>query len=223
MASQVVTAGTRDAPGKCMKSMPGAALLVAFLAVSAVRGDAAPVANDRYGHMHMKFERTWFGIDVANVDVSVDEATRDRFREIAAGQRYSEPVAERIARTAMQAENVDVQVVFLRRASLGEFLDAARKNLAHARDAGYISQDTFASAWRGVQSDFSGLAKRGFKSGDRLVYRARPGSLQTTVMSSDGVLLDLTSRDAGARRAMIASYFAPGSDFRKGLIKDLLR
>ena len=205
-----------------MRSIP-VSVLVAVLAVFAARGDTAPLATDRYGHMHMKYERTWFKVDVANVDVWVDEATRDRFRELAAGQRYSEQVAERIAQSALQAEDVDVQVEFLRRASLDEFLDAARDNLACARDARYISQDTFASAWRGVQRDFSSFAQRGFKSGDRLRYRAHPGSLQTIVKSGDRVLLDLTSRDVGARRAMIASYFAPGSDFRKGLIKDLFR
>jgi len=216
-----VTTGTHDAPSRCMRSM-SVAVLVALLGFAA-RGDTAPVANDRYGHLHMKLEKTWFGVDVANVDVWVDEATRDRFRELAAGQHYSEQAAERIARTALQAEGVDVQVQFLRRASFGEFLDAARDNLAHARDAGYISQDTYASAWQGVQRDFSALAQRGFKSGDRLHYRARPGSLQTIVRSADRVLLDVTSRDAGARRAMIASYFAPKTDFRKGLIKDLFR
>jgi len=198
-------------------------VLVAVLALFAARGETAPPANDRYGHMHMKYERTWFGVDVAKVDVWVDATTRDRFRELAAGQRYSEQVAERIARTALQAERVDVQVEFLRRASHGEFLDAARGNLAHARDAGYISQDTFATAWRGVQNDFAALAKRGFKSGDRLLYRAPPGSLQTIVMSGNRVLLDVRSSDAGSRRAMIASYFAPRTDFRKGLIKDLFR
>jgi hypothetical protein len=171
--------------------------------------------------MHTKYERTWFGVDVANIDVWVDATTRDRFRELAADQRYSDPLAERIARTALEADDVSVQVQLLRNAGLGEFLDAARKNLERARNAGYISPSTFASAWAGVQRDFAKLADRGFKKGDRLLYRARPGSLQTTVMSGDRVLLDVTSRDEGARRAMIASYFAPHSDFRKGLITDL--
>jgi hypothetical protein len=191
--------------------------------VSAARGDTATVTNDRYGHMHTKFEKTFLRIDVANVDVWVGQATRDQFRALAAGQRYSDQVAERIARTALQADEMYVQVQFLRHASLREFLDAARKNLAHARDAGYITQGTFATAWQNVQRDFAPFAKRGFKSGDRLMYRAGPGSLQTIVMSGDRVLLDVTTRDAGARLSMIASYFAPGSDFRKGLIKDLLR
>ena len=57
---------------------------------------------------------------------------------------------------------------------------------------------------------------------DRLVYHARPDSLETTVTSGNQVLLEVTSPDPGARRAMLASYFAPKSDFRKGLIKSVL-
>ncbi len=199
------------------------ALVVALLAVFAARGGTAPVANDRYGHMHMKYERTFLGIDVANVDVWVDSATRDRLRQLAAGQRYSDPLAEQIARTALEAPDMSVQVQFLRDADLGEFLDAARKNLERARNAGYITPDTFATAWAGVKKDFAGLAQHGFHEGDVLRYHARPNFLQTTVTSDNRVLLDVTSNEEGSRRAMIASYFAPRSDFRKGLIADLFR
>jgi hypothetical protein len=200
-------------------------LSVAVFAVSlasfAVAADTAPLASERYAHMQMKLEKTFLGIDAARVDVWFDQATGDRFRALAAGQRYSEQLAERIARTALEAEDVHVQVELLRSVSLGEFLDAVRDNLGHARDAGYISNVTFATAWRGTQTDFARIAKRGFKRGDRLIYRTHADSLQTTVMSGDRVLLDVTTRDVGARRSMIASYFAPRSDFRKGLIKSL--
>ena len=176
-----------------------------------------------FGHMHMKYERTFLGVDVANVDVWVDDATRDRLRQLAENQRYSDELAERVAQTALSANDMTVQVQFLRNADLEEFLDAAHKNLERARNAGYISPNTFASAWGGVQRDFAGLANRGFKKGDVLLYRAPAGSLETVVKSKDRVLLDVTSKDEGARRAMIASYFAPRSDFRKGLITDLFR
>lgn len=192
-------------------------------AVLAGRADSAPPATDRYGHMHMKYERTFLGVDVANVDVTFDQATRERFAALAAGQQYSEQLAERVARAALEAQGVSVQVQFLRSASLKEFLDAAHKNLERARDAGYISQSTFATAWANVQRDFAVLANRGFKKGDRLIYRATPSSLRTSVVAGDRVLLDVTSPGEDPRRAMIASYYAPRTDFRAGLIKSVFR
>ena len=201
--------------------MPIALLLAG--GVLAGRADGAPPASDRYGHMHMKYERTFLGVDVANVDVTFDAATRERFAALAAGQRYSDQLAERMARTALEAETVSVQVQFLRSASLKEFLDAAHKNLERARDANYISAAAFATAWANVQRDFAVLANRGFKKGDRLTYRAMPGSLRTTVTAGDRVLLDVTSSGDDPRRAMIASYYAPRTDFRSGLIKSAFR
>jgi hypothetical protein len=196
-------------------------LVVALFSASAARARTAPTADNRYGHMHMKYEKTWLGVDVANVDVTFDGATRDRIRELAAGQSYSDAVAEHIARAALDANNVNVQVRLLRNAPLIQFLDAAHKNLEHARDAGYISQDTFAIAWGNVQRSFAPLADRGFKKGDLITYQAGPGSLQTTAVAGDHTLLDVSTQDEGARRAMIASYFAPKSDFRTKLIKDV--
>jgi hypothetical protein len=195
--------------------------VVASVVVSVARADTAPAADDRYGHMHMKLEKTILGIDAVRVDLWVDDATRDRVRALASGQRYSEQLAEGIARTALEAQDVRVQVEFLRDVSLGEFLDAVRENLSDARNAGYISNDTFASSWRAAQTDFARLEGHGFKRGDRLIYLARPDSLKTTVTSGNQVLLDVTTPGPDARRAMIASYFAPKSDFRKGLIKSV--
>ena len=102
------------------------AVLVALLAVIPARGDGARLASGQYAHMQMKLEKTLLGIDAVRVDIWFDEVTRDRFRELAEGHSYSEQLAERIARTALEAEDVHIQLVFLRHASLSEFLDAVR-------------------------------------------------------------------------------------------------
>jgi hypothetical protein len=203
--------------------MPMAMLLASGLL--AARADSAPpaAAADRYGHMHMKYEKTFLGIDVANVDVTFDAPTRERFAALATGQPYSDQLAERMARTALEAQNVSVVVQFLRNASLKDFLQAAHKNLERARDAGYISPTAYATAWANVQRNFSVLAGRGLKKGDRIMYRATPSSLRTTVMAGNRTLLDVTSPGEDPRRAMLASYFAPRTDFRAGLIKNVFR
>jgi hypothetical protein len=197
------------------------AAVVSVLMTAGVHTEPTRADDDRYGHMHMVLERTWFGIDVARVDVWFDPAARDALQRLVVGQRYSEERAERIARVAMQAADVHVQVEMLRDGSLGQFLDAVHDNLVHARDAGYISADDFTAAWQSVQKDFAPLAKRGLKRGDRLIYRGRGDSLQTLVVAGDRVLLDLSSDDPRARPAMVAGYFAPKTDFREKLIRSL--
>ena len=64
-----------------------------------------------------------------------------------------------------------------------------------------------------------------FRIGIRTVTvgNATPDSLRTTVVAGDRVLLEVTSPGADPRRAMIASYYAPRTDFRAGLIKNLFR
>ena len=196
--------------------------VIPLLMTCAVQAEPADSEGDRYGHMHMLLEKTWFGIDVANVDVWVRGPTRDALRRLASGQRYSDDLAERIARTAVQAPEASVQVELLRDASLERFLDTVRDNLVHARDAGYISGETFSSAWQGVRTDFGTLQARGLRKGDRIIYRAGDGALQTVVVAADDrVLLDATTREPAARTAMLAGYFAPKTDCRKGLIKSL--
>jgi hypothetical protein len=204
-----------------MSSRSIAAAVVPLLMSLAVHAEPTRSDPDRYGHMHMMLEKTWFKVDAAKVDVWFGPETRDLLQQIAAGQRYSDERAEQIARTVMKSPDVTVQIEMVRNASLGEFLDAAKGNLEHARDAGYITADNFTVAWQSVQKDFAPLAKRGLKKGDRLVYRARDDKLQTTITADDKVLLDLSSDDPHARTSMLASYFAPKTDFRDKLIKSL--
>lgn len=205
-----------------MRSMPIVVLLTA--GVLAAHADSPPpAAADRYGHMHMKFEKTFLGIDVANVDVTFDAATSEQFAAIVEGQHYSDQLAERMARTALATQNASVVVQFLRNASMADFLTAVHRNLNRAHDAGYISDSTLTTAWDNVRRDFAPLAGRGFKKGDRIVYRVTPSSLQTTLIASNGVLLDVTSAGEAPRRAMLASYFAPKTDFRTKLIKTAFR
>jgi hypothetical protein len=67
------------------------------------------------------------------------------------------------------------------------------------------------------------LADRGYQKNDRLIYSVTPDTLRTVVVSAGGqVLLDLSDHEAGARRVVMASYFAPKSDTRELLIRSLL-
>lgn len=197
------------------------ALVMMFAVAGGPGAQAEALAPGHYAHMNMKLEKTWLGVDVANVDLWFDADTRDKFTAIAAGQKYSDEIAERIARAAVDADDVSVQLRFLRNVSLGKFLDSVHKSLKNARDAGYITADNYEGSWERVRNGFQPLAKRGFRKGDLLLYRAHAGTLRTRIVADGRPLIDITINDDGARKAMLGSYFAPGSDFRGPLIRDL--
>jgi hypothetical protein len=205
----------------CTHMRSAISLVMMFGAAAAPGAHAEPLAPGHYAHMEMKLEKTFLGVDVAHIDLWFDAATRDKFTAIAAGQKYSDALAEQIARAAIDANDVSVQLQFLRNVSLGRFLDSVRKSLKNAEKAGYITPENYETSWHRVQAGFAPLSKRGFKKGDHLLYRAHAGTLRTQLVSGNQSLVDVTVNDDGARRSMLGSYFAPGSDFRGPLIRDL--
>ena len=55
------------------------------------------------------------------------------------------------------------------------------------------------------------------------MYSVTPEALRTVVVSAGGqVLLDMTEKEEGARRVVLASYFAPKSDTREPLLRSLV-
>ena len=202
--------------------------LLGVLLSSSVAGAQAPrddtLATGPFARMGMKYEKTFLGVDVARIDVQFDERTQAQLRRLAQGHEYSDALGAKLAQVALGADNVLVQLRFLRDVSLDDYLDGARRNLTRARDAGIISERAFAGSWQRVNDAFGRFEQRGFQEGDRILYRARPTALRTTVVSSTGeVLLDVSVDDPEARASMLGGYFAPGSDFRKPLVRSLFR
>lgn len=174
--------------------------------------------------MQMTLEKTFLGIDVATVEIWFGGEARQRLQRLAAGRGYSDDLANRLAATAVAADDAVVRLEFKRDVSLSRFLDGVRDNLERAERSGLIDGAALQQGWNRVNRAFKPFARRGFRDGDQIVYRARPSSLRTTVASADGrVLLDTRVDDPTARRNMLAGYFAPGSDFREPLIRSLLR
>lgn len=205
--------------------------LAAALAFSAApdRAEGAPVATEglaqgEYARMGMLFEVTIFQIDVFRLSMQFDEPTREKLAALARGHRYSDSRAARIAEVAWRAENALVVTRFERDVDFDRFVNEARKNVRRAREAGMISAAAYRTVHEGLPAWFSAFRKRGFEEGDRLYYRLRPEGLRMVLLDERGrKLLDLQAEGAGARRTLLASYFAPGSDFRKPLIRSLFR
>ena len=185
--------------------------------------DAPELAQGPYSSMHMLLQKTVLKIDVATVDVRVDRPTQAHFAELARGQQYSYPLDAQLASAAIAAPHAVVQMQFVRDVPLNRWIGVVRDNLELAREAGLITKDIEQKVSNAIPQWFAPLAERGYQKNDRLIYSITPDSLRTVVVSAGGqLLLDLSDHEAGARRVVMASYFAPKSDTREPLIRSLV-
>lgn len=185
--------------------------------------DRDALATGAFSRMHMLYERTIFNVDVLTVDMQFDEPSQRAFRDAAAGRGYSDELAERVATIAVHATNVFLAVEFQRDVALDRWVAGVRENLRMARQWGVIDEEVYRHVSEQLPRWFRSISDRGFREGDRILYRAYPDRLRTVLRGVDGrTLLDQTDRGAGPRRALLGGYFAPGSDFREPLVRSLL-
>jgi len=186
--------------------------------------DSPELARGPFASMHMLLQKTILSINVATIEVRVDKPTQTRLAGIASGQQYSEELAQQLANVAIGAERAVVQMHFKRDIGLNRWIGVVRENLEQARKAGLISADLERQVGQGLAQWFAALKDRGYEKNDRLVYAVAPDSLRTVVVSAGGqVLVDRTDREPGARRVVMASYFAYGSEFREPLLRSLFQ
>jgi hypothetical protein len=187
--------------------------------------DAPDLASGPFSSMHMLLEKTVLSVDVLTVDVRVDKPTQERIAALATGKSYSDELGRSIAAVAIAAPNAVVQLEFKRDVSLSMWMGEVRKNLQQAKDAGLISAELQKKVSDGLPVTFKALESRGYKDGDRLIYRVKPGSVRTVVVGPDHVttFIDTTDSTRDVRGVIMASYMAPGSDFRVPLLKSLFR
>lgn len=202
----------------------------ALVTGSALAGEPPPslnspeLAQGPYSSMHMLLEKTFLNVDVLTVDVRVGKAAQKQFTDLAKGKSYSDALGKQIADVAIKTDDAIVQLKFAREVSLDQWMDAVRENLQQAKDAGLITAKVQQKVSQGLPTWFAALKDRGYKTGDRVLYRVRPDSLRTVMVATDGkVLVDRFDKEQDAPRVVMASYFAPGSDFRELLLKSLFK
>jgi hypothetical protein len=205
----------------------GIAALLLAPALGATAGgvpslDSPELGQGPYSSMHMLLQKTVLKINVANIDVRFDRPTQGKLAELARDKPYSYALDAQLAQAAIAAPHAVVQMQFVRDVPLNRWIGVVRDNLELAREAGLIGRDIEQKVSNGIPQWFAPLADRGYKKNDRLIYAVTPDTLRTVVLSGGGqVLLDMTEREAGSRRVVLASYFAPKSDTRESLIRSL--
>ena len=205
-----------------------AGLLVALLSVSALLAapppSAAGLAQGPYSTMHMLLEKTFLKVDVLTVKVRFGKGPHQKLQQLAQGKQYSDALGKEIADVAIGSRDALVELQFQRDVSLDQWIDAVRENLQQAKSAGLIDAGTASKVSNGLPKWFAAIKDRGYEKNDRLLYRVKAGSLRTVVISAGGrTLVDFTDNDSVAPKVVMASYFAPGSDFRKPLLKSLFK
>jgi hypothetical protein len=205
----------------------GIAALLLAPALGATAGgvpslDSPELGQGPYSSMHMLLQKTVLKINVANIDVRFDRPTQGKLAELARDKPYSYALDAQLAQAAIAAPHAVVQMQFVRDVPLNRWIGVVRDNLELAREAGLIGRDIEQKVSNGIPQWFAPLADRGYRKNDRLIYAVTPDTLRTVVLSEGGqVLLDMTEREAGSRRVVLASYFAPKSDTRESLIRSL--
>lgn len=202
----------------------------ASLAAGAVRAGGpvpsvatADLAQGPYARMHMLFKKALF-VKVATIDVRIDKPVQAKLASLAKGQKYSEALGAQLAGAIIPAERAIVEMTFKRDVGLDRWIGIVRENLEQAREAGLIGADLERRVGQGLPQAFAALKQRGYLEGDRLVYVVEPDSLRTAVVAAGGqVFVDRLEKDPGTRKVVLASYFAPGSEFREPLLKSLFQ
>jgi hypothetical protein len=207
-----------------------ACLITSLCAGSSLAGAPPPALNSSefaqgpYSSMHMLLEKTILKVDVLTVDVRFGKAVQGKLQQLASGKQYSDELGKQLADTVIAADDALVQLRFVRDVSLDQWMDGVFENLDQAQAAGLISGKLKQKVKDSLPNAFAAVKERGYKEGDRVLYRVKPDSLRTVVVAKDGaVLVDKTDQDKEALRVVLASYFAPKSDFREPLLKSFFK
>lgn len=191
--------------------------------VPSVPVDTTGLGTGPASRMHMLLERTIFKVDVLTLDVRIGPAATDRIERLLGGSLDSRALADSVAAAALAADDALARLEFQRDVGLEQFLDGIRDNLRRATRAGIVKPAEF----RSISSDLPGwyafLDERGIRSGDRMLQRVRGDTLRTVYEGVDGeTLLDQVDVGPERRLAVLGGYFAPGSDFREGLVESVI-
>src|SRR5690606_1004720 len=206
-----------------------AILLTVCVGIAAAGGgvpslQAKELARGPFASMHMLLEKTFLKVDVATIDIRFGKPSQAKFSEIAKGKSYSKGLAQELAKVAVEADNAVVQLKFKRDVSLDQWIDSVRESLEKAASAGLISADLRKRVSSGCPQWFAAIRDRGCEEGDRVMYGVETDALRTVMIPHGGkVMVDRTDKGADKRRLVLATYFAPGTDYREPLLRSLLK
>jgi len=200
-------------------------LLLGILGTAVLAASDNPhLATGPGSEMHMLLKRTIFSVHVLALTIQYDGDTQTRIKDLVAGKRYSDDLAQEVAAIVYKAKDLKVTMQFQRDVGFGRFIDEVSSNVDCAKKAGVIDAAEHDRVVTGLRSWFGPLSSRGIKDQDQLIYTIGPDTFLTHFQSSSGqTFVDRLDHEAQARLSLLGGFLAPCSDFHEPLVKSLLR
>lgn len=173
--------------------------------------------------LHYLYETTILQIDVMRLRVQVDDATAVALAAAVRGAPRSPALEREVARQYQAAREATLDMEFLQGVSGEAFLEHTLKALRELVRDGAVTEADADTLSREVSERFAFLVAAKVRPGDRLQYQVRADTVWTTYTRGDTVLK--IDRHAGRRFRdyILATNFAPSSDFRRGLLDQVFR
>lgn len=179
--------------------------------------------NTPHSQLETILEKTFLNVDVLRLKVLLSAETTKKMNAVLQVKNSTQNTEEELATISGHAEEAVASIEFLRSVFLSQFLQGIQDNLILAKKAGYISQTDYQMISNGLPTWYAFLNERGIHKGDLMFYKIDKNTLRVIYKSNDGkILLDQTDTGPERRLSVLGSYFAPGSDFRTGLIQSIM-
>jgi hypothetical protein len=186
-------------------------------------------APSPFARIQYKHERTFLKVDVIQLDVTVaDEVGREVDRLVAAYHDVdSGPGApaleDSIADAYLRTPSADVSMLFLRSVSHRQFTGGRDDALEVMVGEDLLTEEEAEALTEDTDQMFAFLRSAPLRSGDKIRYTVRGDTVRTRVIWEDGtVALDEVRTTRRHRLYTMGSLFAPGAEFRNGLLRTIL-
>ena len=193
------------------------------LGAQGIAMDTASFPTGRYAEADALLEKTIFRVDVARLRVRFGSETAQALEVLLDGTPRSDTLADSLVVLAVRTQDAWAGLTFQRNVGFDRFLSGIRDGVKVARAAGLIDPVFARTLSDSLPGWYASVRERGVRDGDMMMYRIRGDTLRTVFRTADGeVLVDQVDVGSQPRLSVMGGFFAPGSDFRKGLVSSLL-
>ncbi len=168
-------------------------------------------------------EKTFLKVDAMRLEFEILDGTPARVAELIDASTRDEELEESVAAVYLSAERANLRLTFLVSFSLERFLGGNRDSMHELAKAGIVSEEDAGHLYLENERRFAILEETGIQKGDRLEHELRGDSVITRFIDASGVTKIDELQVAPARRAaLLGSFFGPESEFRDGLLDQVL-